>query len=278
MKTLVRWGTTLGVVGSTLLATVFSGNAPVLALPEQQITQKLNEVPVFLVTNPQGVPLTRTVPANQNGQKPTTVADVFMNGQEAQGFIDLLRKEKDPKLAEMVKTLQVRAVPMGQIYQIFRQNINKPDRVVFDFQPAKQETEGAMALLRQKGQQVKQFPNVPVFIVKSAEKGYVSVQRRSDKKDVIPLFLSQKDAQNLLNQVKQQVPKAEIQVVDIDSIIKTLQEKNDGWLNQVTLVPSSDSLQYISNQSNNKAPNSSVRPASNPSSTVKPSTGSSPKK
>ncbi|WP_026082876.1 Tic22 family protein [Mastigocladopsis repens] len=255
MNLLVRWGTTLTLVGSTLLATVFSGNAPVLALTEQQIKEKLDPVPVFLITNNQGVPLTRTVPNNgQNAQKKeATVTDVFMSGQEAQAFINQLRnvQGKNPKMAEMLKSLQVTPVPLGMIYQRLRDNAKKPDSLVFAFNPGKQDIEGAMALLRQSGKEVKQFPSVPIFIVRSPEKGYVSVKRKTDNKEVIPLFLSQKDAQGLLNQVKQQVPKADIQVVDIDGIIQTLRAKNDPWLNQVTIVPSSETMQYIVSKQNN---------------------------
>jgi hypothetical protein len=270
MKSLVRWGTTLGLVGSTLLATVFSGNAPVLALPEQQITEKLNEVPVFLITNPQGVPLTRTLPPAQNGQKSTTVADVFMNGQEAQSFLEELRKQKDPKIVDMVKTLQVKPVPMGVVYKKLREDRNKPDRVLFALQPGQQDLQGAVTLLRQKGQEVKGLI-VPVFIVQSADKGYVSVKRKSNNQEIVPLFLSQKDAQGLLNQVKKDIPKAEIQVVDIEGVIQTLQQKNDEWLKQVTLVPSSESLEYISKQPRTNAPNTAATPLK-PNNAVTPRT------
>ncbi|GAA6622283.1 Tic22 family protein [Scytonema sp. NUACC26] len=253
MKSLVRWSTTVTLVGSTLLATIFSGTVPVLALTEQQIKEKLDPVPVFLITNNKGVPLTRTIPANaQNGQqnapkKDVSVTDVFMSGQEAQAFVNELRsaKGKDPKMAEMLKSLQVTPVPLGLIYQRLRDAGNKADRPVFAFQPGKQDLEGAMTLLRQSGKNVQQFPSVPVFIVRSPEKGYVSVKRKADNKEMIPLFLSKKDAQGLLEQIKAQVPKADIQVVDIDNVIKTLREKNDAWLSQVAIVPSSDSMQYV---------------------------------
>ncbi|MBW4626816.1 MAG: hypothetical protein KME49_15270 [Brasilonema octagenarum HA4186-MV1] len=252
MNLLVRWGTTLTLVGSTLLTTVFSGNLPVIALTEQQIKEKLDPVPVFLITNNQGVPLTRTVPNNaanaQNAQnKQATVTDVFMSGQEAQAFINELRnvKGKDPKMADMLKSLQVTPVPLGMIYQKLQENAKKPNNLVFAFNPGKQDLEGAVTLLRQSGKEVKQFPSVPVFIVRSPDKGYVSVKRKTDNKEVIPLFLSQKDAQNLLSQVKQQVPKADIQVVDIEGVIKTLKEKNDTWLSQVAIVPSTESMQYV---------------------------------
>lgn len=261
MKSLVRWGTTLSLVGSTLLATVFSPIVPVLALTEQQIKEKLDPVPVFMITNNQGVPLTRTVPTNgqngQNGQqKNVSVTDVFMNGQEAQAFINQLRNAqgKDPKMAELLKNLQVTPVPLGLIYQRLQETAKKPDRLLFAFQPGKQEMEGALTLLRQSGKEVKQFPSVPVFIVRSPDKGYVSVKRKTDNKEIIPLFLSQKDAEGLLKQVKQQVPKADIQVVDIDGIIKTLREKNDAWLNQVAIVPSTETIQYIVSKRGNQAP------------------------
>lgn len=269
MNLLVRWGTTLTLVGSTLLTTVFSPSAPVLALTEQQIKEKLDPVPVFLITNNQGVPLTRTVANNgQNGQnaqnaqkKQATVTDVFMSGQEAQAFINELRnaKSKDPKMAEMLKSLQVTPVPLGMIYQKLQENAKKPDSLVFAFNPGRQDLEGAVTLLRQTGKEVKQFPSVPVFIVRSPDKGYVSVKRKTDNKEVIPLFLSQKDAQSLLNQVKQQVPKADIQVVDIDGVIKTLKEKNDTWLSQVAIVPSTESMQYVVSKRSG-APNQNLSP------------------
>ncbi|MGH7998305.1 MAG: Tic22 family protein [Brasilonema sp.] len=282
MNLLVRWGTTLSLVGSTLLATVFSANAPVLALTEQQIQEKLNPVPVFLITNNQGVPLTRSVANNgQNApnapKKQATVTDVFMNGQEAQAFINELRnvKGKDPKMADMLKSLQVTPVPLGMIYQKLRENAKKPDSLVFAFNPGRQDLEGAVTLLRQNGKEVKQFPSVPVFIVRSREKGYVSVKRKTDNKEVIPLFLSQKDAQGLLNQVKQQVPKADIQVVDMDGVIKTLREKNDNWLSQVAIVPSAESMEYVNSKRNN-APKPGNAPNQSPS--AKPAAPAAPKK
>ncbi|MGI2905724.1 Tic22 family protein [Tolypothrix sp. VBCCA 56010] len=270
MKSLVRWGATLGLIGSTLLSTVFVGNVPVLALTQQQVKEKLDSVPVFLIMNNQDIPLTSSVPAGQNGQKPGFVTQVFMSAQEAQAFMNQLRnrKDPDPKIAEIVKTLQVKAVPLGVIYQKVKETANSPDRLLFTFQPGKQELEGAVALLNQSGQKVKRFLSVPVFIVNSPDKGYILMKRRSDNKDIFPLFLSKKDAQNLLNQVKSEVPKAEIQVVDMDGIIKALQEKNDQWLNQVALIPSSESIEYISKLMGNNPPNRSAAPAQNQSPSV----------
>jgi hypothetical protein len=248
MKSLVRWGATLGLVASTLLSSVMAGSLPVLALSEQQIKEKLDSVPVYLITNDKGLPLSRTLP-EQNGQKNGgSITGVYLSRQEAQTFINELRnaKNKDPKLEEIAKSLQVTAVPLGVIYQQLQQTKNQPNRLLFAFKPVDQEIKGALELLRASGQKIDEFKSVPVFAVRFApDKGYVPIQMTADKQQLIPLFLSKRDAQGLLSQVKQKHPKADIQVIDVDGVIKTLQDKNDSWLNQVVLVPSPESREYI---------------------------------
>jgi Tic22-like family len=264
MKSLVRWGATLGLIGSTLLGTVFVGNVPVLALTEQQVKEKLDSVPVYLITNSQGLPLSRPLPEGQNGQKSTgSVTGVYLSRQEAQSFIKELQnlKGKDPKMEEVVKSLQVTAVPLGVIYQQLQQSKNQPNRLLFAFKPVDTEVKGALELLRQSGQQVNQFKSVPVFAVRfSPEQGYVPIQLKTENQQLIPLFLSKQDAQGLLTQVKPKFPKADIQVIDVDGVIKTLQDKNDNWLSQVVLVPSPESREYIKT-----LPREGNKPAATPS-------------
>lgn len=254
MKSLVRWGTTFGLVGSTLLATVLSGYAPVLALTEQQIKEKLDSIPVWLITNPQGLPLSRQLPNAKSGQQTGSVTGVYMSRQEAQAFIKELQgvKNPDPKTGEMLKSLQATAVPLGSIYQQLQQTKSQPNRLQFAFKPGDQEVKGAIDLLRSSGQDVKQFKSVPVFMVRFApDKGYVPIQLGSDKKEYIPMFLSKQDASALLNQVKPKFAKADIQVVDVDGVIKTLQDKNDKWLEQVVFFPSPEAREYIRAIGNN---------------------------
>ncbi|MEI1374271.1 hypothetical protein PQG02_23200 [Nostoc sp. UHCC 0926] len=259
MKSFIRLGATLGLVGSTLLGTVFLGNLPVLALPEQQIKEKLDAVPVYLITNKQGIPLSRTLSEGQNGQKAgASVTNVYLSPQEAQAFITELRnvKGKDPKMEELVKSVQVTALPLGVIYQQVQQTKNQPNRLVFAFKPGDQDIRGAMDLLRQSGQKVEQLKSVPVFAVRFApDKGYVSVNLAANNQQFyIPLFLSKQDAQGLLSQVKQKNPKADIQVLEVDGVIDALQKKNDEWLKQVVLVPSQESREYIIRTQPNNAP------------------------
>ncbi|WP_414756107.1 outer membrane biogenesis proteinTic22 [Anabaena sp. CCY 9910] len=267
MKALVRWGATLGLVGSTLLGTLSLGSLPAVALSEQQIKEKLDSVPIYLVTNEKGLPLSRPLPNAQNGQKAGgSITGAYMSRQEAQAFINELRnaKNKDPKMQEIVKSLQVTAVPLGVIYQQLQQTKKDPNRLLFAFKPVDQEIKGAMDLLRQSGQQVNQFKSVPMFAVRFApDQGYVPIKVGTGNEQVVPLFLSKQDAQGLLGQVKPKHPKADIQVLDIDGVLQTLQDKNDPWLNQVVLVPSPESREYIRTLPKDKAPNTPAAPNRN---------------
>ncbi|MEM1393253.1 MAG: Tic22 family protein [Cyanobacteria bacterium P01_D01_bin.116] len=261
MKSLVRWGATLGLVGSTLLGTVTSGIAPAIALSEQEIKSKLDNIPVWLITNPQGLPLSRPL-AQQDGKKTSgSVTGVYMSKQEAQAFISELQKvkDKDPKMNQMVKSLQVTPVPLGVIFQQVQKTKNEPNRLLFAFKPVDKEIKGAMNLLKKSGQQVKQFRSVPVFIVRFApDKSYVPIKlgEKKAEEEVVPLFFSMQDANNLLNQVKPKFPKADIQVVDVDGILNTLQEKNDPWLDKVLFFPNPEARQYIQKLPRQNAPSS----------------------
>jgi hypothetical protein len=247
MKSLLRWGLTLGLVGSTLLSSVVAVDFPVLALSEQQIKEKLDSVPVYLITNNQGLPLSRTLPA-QNGQPGALITGVYMSHKEALTVIKELQniKNQDPKLEAMAKQLQVTAVPLGLIYQQLEQSKNQQNRLIFALKPVDKEIKGALDLLKASGQKVDQFKSVPVFAVRfGPDKSYVPIQLGANNQEMIPLFLSKQDALGLLEQVKPKFPQADIQVIDVDGVIKTLKDKNDSWLNQVVLVPSPESREYI---------------------------------
>jgi hypothetical protein len=68
MKSLVRLGAILGIVGCTLLGPSPIGKMSALALPEPQILEKLRSVPVFTITDAQGAPLIASVPKQGQGQ------------------------------------------------------------------------------------------------------------------------------------------------------------------------------------------------------------------
>lgn len=241
MKSLVRWGTALGLVGGAMIGASALGNTRVLALPQEQILQKLGPVPVFTITDNKGAPLIASVP---NSEKKGGLAGVFINQKDAQAFVAQL-KTKNPQLA---KTVRVVPVSLGEVYKLDQANQSKPNAVDVAYVPSKQQVDAALQLLQQNGQKVNKFNGTPLFVAKAGkEKGYLTVKQANQQ--VIPFFFNKEELQSLLERFKKQQPSMastiEIQVANLEGVLKTLQTSNDKQLNQIMLIPPRDSIEFV---------------------------------
>ena len=82
-------------------------------------------------------------------------------------------------------------------------------------------------LLRQGGQKLDQFNGTPLFVARAGnEKGYLTI-KEANNQQVIPFFFNKEELQTMLERFKQQQPKLaptiEIQVVNLEGVIETLQ-------------------------------------------------------
>lgn len=241
MKSVIRWSATVGLVGSALLGSVLAGAVQVLAIPADQIIQKLRPVPVFTIANSQGAPLVASPPS---GQKGPSVAGVFISQKDAQAFLDGL-KTRNPELA---KGVQVVPVSLAEVYQLNESNKGKPEGLGFAYVPSRQQVDTAVNLLKQGGQQVQQFSGTPLFVARGGkDKGYLTIQQGNQQ--VIPMFFKKEELQGLVDRFKQQQPNLasslEIQVLNLEGLVQVLQTKNDPQLNQIVLVPPEESIQFV---------------------------------
>jgi len=220
-----------------------------IALQEEQIINILDSVPVFVITDREGLPLSRSLDGIENEQPqqpnaPSSVIDIFISSQEAQAFLTRLQSQTS---SEMINNLQITVVSLGEIYQQLLRSLNQQNRVIFAFQPDNNEVEQAIALLRQNGQQVTEFRGVPIFLcqVGATHEGYVSIRPTPQDEEIIPAFLSMSDARALLDRVKEQFSDATILVADLDKMVQIFHEKDDEWLTKVELIASEESRKYV---------------------------------
>ncbi|MEW6494887.1 MAG: Tic22 family protein [Cyanobacteriota bacterium] len=242
MKSLVRWSATLGLVGTALLGSFGLENLKALALPEAQVAEKLQAVPVFTVTDPQGAPLVATVPDGQNQAQ--AVAGVFISQKDAQAFVQRLQKDK-PDLA---KNVQVVPVSLAQIVKLKQENQNKPDGLNFAFIPAQQQVQSAQAIMGQSGQQGQPFQGTPLFVARGGQgDGYLTVQENG--KQVIPFFFDKEQLQAMVDRFKQQQPNlastVKVEAVPLEGVIYTLQTSNNQELSSIVIVPSQESISFL---------------------------------
>lgn len=256
MKSLVRWGATLGLIGSTLLGSFFIENLQALALTDEEVRQKLQAVPVFTVTDQNGSPLVASVP--QQGNESVAVAGVFISQRDAEAFVERLKTEK-PDLGNSV---QVVPVSLGEVYQLDKDNQNQPNGLDFQYVPMQQQVQSAEALLTQNGNPQQQFRGVPLFVAKAGqESGYLTIQQ--DGRQLIPFFFEKEQLQNMVNRFKEQQPElassVKLEVVPLEGVIRTLQTSDNQQLGNILLVPSRESLEFLQ-QSRPDASGQSVPP------------------
>lgn len=263
MKSLVRFGAILGIVGCALLGPQPMGKMSALAIPEPQILEKLRSVPVFTITDAQGAPLIASVPKQGQGQTGNaSVAGIFISQKDAQAFVEQL-KTRNPQLAASVRVMPV---SLGEIYRLTQANKGKPDEVQFAFVPAPDQVQSAKTVLQQTGQQVNEFNGVPLFLARGgAENGYLTIQR--GQQEVIPLFFNKEELLGMVERFKQQQPNIttsiKIEVVNLESVLEALRTENDQFLTQMILVPSRESLEFVrSLQPAGAGQNPQVAPAS----------------
>ncbi len=236
MKSLIRWSATMGLLGAVVTAGL--GQLKALALPAEQIMQKLNPVPVFTITDEQGTPLV----ASRNEEQDSQFAGVFISQQDAKNFVTRLQNQ-NPDLASKVRVVPV---PLGKVYELDQKNQSEGNNLNFTYVPNEEAVNSAKAILDQNGQQYQ--GGVPLFVAKGGEdEGFLTIEK--DSQQVIPFFFEKQQLDNMVNKFKEQQPNlansVNVEVVLLEVVIETLQNSEDQTLNKIVLVPSNESIQFL---------------------------------
>ncbi|MBP0016225.1 MAG: hypothetical protein J7647_01555 [Cyanobacteria bacterium SBLK] len=223
---LVRWTATIG-----LSLGIFFGsgglNLQALALPSEEVERILSPVPVFMITDGEGKPLTAS---RDEGE---TVTGVFLSRGEAQSFISDLGRNQ-PELAGQLQVLTL------SLIQVVRQ-ARAQDAIWFEFVPIPGQFEAAQGIQRD-------FQGTPLFAAKAGvEGGYLSITVNDRR--AIPFFFEKQKLDNLVDRFTRQNPDqantVEIQVIPLEQVISTLENSQEDTLRQIVLVLSDESLQYV---------------------------------
>jgi Tic22-like family len=254
-------GMALSLVSNAIVAI-----APLRALPDNQIIDKLQGIPVFTLTDQSGAPLTASV--NGTDGKKNTYTGGYISRKDAQSFLQTLQK-KDPNLA---KQLQIRAVRLSELYNV--QFNSTPDKKLdIAYVGNQQQVNSALAILQKTNRNLKSVGGVPLFIGRAGKPaGYITVDQNGKK--VIPIFFDREQLQPYIDKFKKERPDlaatAEIQVITLEGLITSLRTKNadaraDALYNQVLLYPSREAIEYLSSQRSGGTTQPQAQPTTVPS-------------
>ncbi len=253
IKPLVRWSITLGIAGASFFSWGILENLIANALPQEQVLEKLDPVPVFTIADEQGAPLVAS------GEDQAKVAGVFISQDDANQFVNQLKTE-NPELAQKVKVVpvslgpelaqKVKVVPvsLGEVYKLAESAKTQENPLNFAYVPEQEAVSSAKTIGEANQQPYK--GGVPLFVARGGEgKGYLTFERNSQQ--VIPFFFDKQQLEQMVARFKEQEPEVaanvNIEVHPLEGVIETLETGSDEILQKIVLVPSSESIEFLQN-------------------------------
>lgn len=237
MKFLINKSTALVLI-SGVIGSIFATNLSVVALPEEEIVNKLRTVVVFAIVNDKGSPLV-TLVDNQRSEKP-----VFITRNDAQSFIN---QKLAPNQNELVEQLKVREVFLADIYKLIKEDAKNNSNSRFRFTPSVQEVSSAARILGQG----KTFPEVPLFFVNLPKDAQTVayLERKLGEESVIPLFFEKKSAEEMIAQFQRENPdlnpQLEIGVTSLELVLKRFEQEDNETVRKMVLEPTEESLEFL---------------------------------
>ncbi len=244
----VRQLPTVAGLGFAVLATIAVAAMPVAALPEGEVVEKLNAVPVFTIVDQRGNPL--IVTTKDKDKKDASVLPLFLDQKAAQDAYSNFQKDN----SKAAKESSIGVISLGQAFKVIRDEQKKKDtKVSFQFLTDPKTVDYAFNLYKKGDTAAKNFPGIPVFYAmgsddKNKSKGFVTFEK--DGKQFVPLFFDEKDIERNVSELKRTKPdlakQMTVEVASLDSVISTMLEgKNDGEFKKLTFIPSLTAVQYV---------------------------------
>ncbi|MFM6282043.1 MAG: Tic22 family protein, partial [Dolichospermum sp.] len=251
------WGVTLGIAGSVIFTGISAiNNSQALALPQEQVVKRLQGIPVFTLTNPQGE---FVVISTKNQSKTISQIGFFLSKKDAQKFLEVKLKKENPQLAS---NIQVRSISLAVYYNLVAESKKKKDSLIFTLVPTKQQVDSAKSILTSSsGKPVEQFHGIPLFVPKFKQgNNYLTIPISQNSERYIPFYFDKEQATAVLEAFKKAKPQeaanTEIEVVDLDGVINALHSSKDPNTSKIFLFPSRESIEFIRslppNQQNKK--------------------------
>ncbi len=246
MRQLGHWTKNLalaaGVTLTTLVGTLAMDIAPAMALTEEEIARKLNNVPVFTLFNAQ---LKKFAVASLSlDGKTVSLVPSYVDRDDAQRLLQEQRQSNET----LAKEVEVRTIPMSLVYLESRSANRKEDDPTFQVVPDEQEVKAAVAIRQQAGEEVTSWRGIPLFYAPNL--GITLADEAGNDKQILPMYFSRADLESYLSEAKKetrdlQQTEIPIRVTTLDRVLQTLGESDDPSMDQVEFIPPKASLEYV---------------------------------
>lgn len=238
MKSFIRRALALGALGTSLLSATLAAPGAAWALTQEQVAEKLSNVPVFVLGNESGLILISSVAEEGESAEPSPSLYVFMTEQDAETFLSRAN-EANPEFAPDAR---VGLTNLEKLYQ----ETQADDSLQVIYVPEQDEATQAAAL------ETNYQGGVPLFFARF-EDGSLAPVQQDNGETIFPMFFSRADLDSLLNDLAERNPEARaaisVGVLPLEAMLVEMQTSEDDSLNQIRLLPDSETINSIQNQS-----------------------------
>jgi nickel transport protein len=239
MQGIFRKLATLSLASAAMAGSLFGVSNSALALTEQEILDKLNGIPVFLIVNDQGQSLTANVATEDESN--VQVPIVFINSVEAESFLARAEREQ----AELSDEMQIAVLPLSDVYAEATEQLESPNSLVYV--PSAESVDQATQIVN------REIQGVPLYAAVDLEEE----QYLLTGENTLPMFFSLQDLQSQISALLQSNPELEdaigVEVTTFESVLFNM-ASDDPDVNQIMsliqFVPSSQTMNYLNSLSN----------------------------
>jgi nickel transport protein len=233
--------TILGLASIVVSGSVVAFPDAALALSEQEILEKLNGIPVFLVVNDEGQSLTANLDVDESEVQ---VPIVFIDSIEAQAFIDRAESEE----AEFAGVAQIAILPLSEVYAEASSQSNAANSLVYI--PSAASMSQATQIVEQ------EIQGVPLYAAVNLEQD----QYLLTGDNTLPMFFSLQDLQSQVSTLIEGNPEIEdaigVEVTTFEGVLENMATDDpevDRLMELIQFVPDSETLEYLQSLSGESA-------------------------
>lgn len=211
-----------GLALACLLAGPAAAQGPVSA---DRASAVLRDVPVFIPMDSAGTPVVATPP---DGGKP--VVGLFLRRAGAVSFVSNLRQSRP----EIARRVVIRTASLGNALRM----LGAGQGVQYTYVPDPAEVTAARQLLASQGKPA-EVPGVPVFLAKTSDGGYLTLNLGG--RTSVPAFLSLRDLEAFRERYRQSSGpggrETSVEVSSLEVLIHLMNTSNDPLLAEMDIVP-----------------------------------------
>ncbi len=242
MTRIYRIAAAAGLAGSALAASILTAVAPAIALTQEEVARKLNNVPVFTLFNPE---LKKFAVASLELEgKTVSLVPSYVDRTDAERLL----KEQRAANGAVAKGVEIRTIPLSLVFLESESSKNKPDQPAFQVVPDEDEIKIALQMQAAEGKKDQDWRGIPLFYAPNL--GITLTGADGKPQQILPMYFSRADLESYVSEAKKsdanlaktQIP---IKVTTLDRVLQTLLTNNDAAMNQVEFIPPRASLEYV---------------------------------